>query len=185
MENQKIEEAVRLAKENDQRAFVFLFDTFWGYLYGYLQKKTRDANKAEELALKTLARAFDRIETYNSDYEFKTWLISISKNLHIDQTRSERLREDIEFTSIDKNKYGNLADETPSPEDQLIYNQNLTELLVKIKQLQPRYSKVLRLRFFEELSYKEISERIHAPINTVKVTLLRAKKLLAEKIKEA
>lgn len=184
MENQKIVEAVRQAKENDQRAFVFLYDTFWGYLFGYLQKKMGNTNLAEELALKTLARAFDRIHTYNPDYEFKTWLISISKNLHIDHTRSERLREDIHFTSIDKSKYGNLADENPSPEDQLIYNQNLNELLVKIKQLQPRYAQVLRLRFFEELSYKEIADRTNSPVNTIKVTLLRAKKLLAEKIKE-
>ena len=94
------------------------------------------------------------------------------------------MREDIHFTSIDKSKYGNLADENPSPEDQLIYNQNLNELLVKIKQLQPRYAQVLRLRFFEELSYKEIADRTNSPVNTIKVTLLRAKKLLAEKIKE-
>lgn len=147
MEKQKIVEAIRLAKKNDQRAFVFLYDTFWGYLFGYLQKKMRNANLAEELTLKTLARAFDRIHTYNPDYEFKTWLVSISKNLHIDHTRSERLREDIQFTSIDKTNYGTLADENPSPEDQLIYNQNLNALLVKIKELQPRYAKILRLRF--------------------------------------
>ena len=48
--------------------------------------------------------------------------------------------------------------------------------------LKPIYAKVLRLRYFEELSYKEIAQKTSLPINTVKVTLLRAKKVLAEKI---
>ena len=185
MDDQKIQDAVRLAKENDQRAFVFLYDTYWTYLFGYLRKKINNPLLAEELALKTLARAFDKIDTYNPEYAFKTWLVSISKNLQIDQARSDQIKENIHLTSIEKNQLSNVADENPSPEDQLIRNQNLNELLSKIKQLQTVYATVLRLRFFEEMSYKEIAETTQTPLNTVKVTLLRAKKLLAQKINES
>lgn len=183
MEDQKIQDAVRLAKKNDQRSFVFLFDTYWSYLFGYLCKKNNNPILAEELALKTLAKAFDKIDTYKPEYAFKTWLISISKNLQIDQARSDQIKENFQLTVIEKNQLSNVADENPSPEDQLIRNQNLNELLSKIKHLQPAYATVLRLRFFEEMSYKEIAQKTKTPINTVKVTLLRAKKILAEKIK--
>lgn len=183
MDDQKIQNAVRLAKKNDQRAFVFLFDTHWSYLFGYLRKQNNNPILAEELALKTLAKAFDKIDTYKSEYAFKTWLVSISKNLQIDQARSDQIKENFQLTSIGKNQLSNLADENPSPEDQLIRNQNLNELLSKIKHLQPVYATVLRLRFFEEMSYKEIAQKTKTPLNTVKVTLLRAKKLLAEKIR--
>ena len=57
-------------------------------------------------------------------------------------------------------------------------------LLKKIKSLKDDYRKILQLRFFEDLSYKEISEKMNQPINTVKVKLLRAKNLLSQKIKE-
>ena len=44
------------------------------------------------------------------------------------------------------------------------------------------YKKILQLRFFEDLSYKEISEKLNQPLNTVKVKILRAKNLLNIKI---
>ena len=64
----------------------------------------------------------------------------------------------------------------------LITAQNLKGLLTQIKALKPIYSQVIKLRYLQELSYKEISQLMNLPLNTVKVTLLRAKKILAEKI---
>ncbi len=68
-------------------------------------------------------------------------------------------------------------------EDQLITQQNLSQLLQFIKQLKPHYQEVIQLRYFQELSYQEISEQLEEPLSNVKVKLLRAKKLLAEIIK--
>ena len=73
-----------------------------------------------------------------------------------------------------------IQDEAPSPEDKLITEQNLAELLKDIKKLKPHYQQVINLRYFQELSYLEISKEIEAPVNNVKIKLLRAKKLLAE-----
>ena len=64
--------------------------------------------------------------------------------------------------------------------DQLIQEQNLAQLKTYIKQLKPHYQDVINMRYFLELSYKEISEKLDEPMNNVKVKLLRAKKLLAE-----
>ncbi|NJW54901.1 RNA polymerase sigma factor, partial [Salinimicrobium oceani] len=46
------------------------------------------------------------------------------------------------------------------------------------------YQEVITLRYFQEMSYKEISAHLQEPMNNVKVKLLRAKKLLAEVIKK-
>jgi len=62
----------------------------------------------------------------------------------------------------------------------IIREQNLAKLLKDIKQLKPKYQEVIQLRYFQELSYKEIAAKINEPMNNVKVKLLRAKKLLAE-----
>lgn len=184
MNTKKIDQAIELAKQNNQKAFAVLFDAHWEYVYGFLLKQLQDDILAEELALKTLAKAFDKINTFNKDYNFKTWLISISKNLQIDHHRSTNIRGQIDVTSIEKKHFKDLSDDNPSPEDLLIINQNLKALIEKIKVLKPIYAKVLRLRYFEELSYREIAQKTDLPINTVKVTLLRAKKVLANKIKE-
>ena len=70
----------------------------------------------------------------------------------------------------------------PSPEEILITNEKLESLLNKIKSLKSDYRKIIQLRFFDDLSYKEISKKMDQPINTIKVKLLRAKNLLNQKI---
>jgi len=65
----------------------------------------------------------------------------------------------------------------------LIEEHKLAPLLHYIKKLKPHYQKVINLRYFNELSYAEIANQLNEPINNIKVKLLRAKKLLAEVIK--
>ena len=131
-----------------------------------------------------MAKAFDKISLFKEELNFKTWLISISKNVKIDHHRREKIVGQLDTTSIEKENFKALYDENPSPEDLLIINQNLKRLIEVIKELKPLYAKVIRLRYFEESSYKEIAKLAQLPVNTIKVTLLRAKKLLAQKIEE-
>ncbi len=84
---------------------------------------------------------------------------------------------------IKKAFYHGLNEFTFKDIDKIIREQNLAKLLRDIKQLKPKYQEVIQLRYFQELSYKEISKQINEPMNNVKVKLLRAKKLLAEIIK--
>ena len=76
-----------------------------------------------------------------------------------------------------------VLDDAPSPEDSLITEQNLASLLEYIKRLKPHYQEVINLRYFHELPYADIAEKLGEPVNNVKVKLLRAKRLLAEIIK--
>lgn len=175
----EIIDAIHKAKNNDQIAFNFLLDTFWNDVYAFQLKRTENENDAEDITIQTFSKAFDKINTYNEEYKFKTWLITISKNIHIDLVR--KLNKSIRNTSKDSgNNYYDIIDDSPSPEDKIITEQNLAKLLRDIKKLKPHYQEVINLRYFQELSYKEISEELNEPINNVKVKLLRAKKLLAE-----
>lgn len=176
----EIEEAIQKAKQNDQKAFNFLLDKFWDDVYGFQLKRIENENDAEDVTIQTFSRAFDKIDSYNPDYKFKTWLITISKNIHIDfiRKRKKSLRDD--FSHEDEQKVLEILDSAPSPEDKIITEQNLAQLLRDVKKLKPHYQEVINLRFFQELSYKEISKVLNEPINNVKVKLLRAKKLLAE-----
>ncbi|MEO8774165.1 MAG: sigma-70 family RNA polymerase sigma factor [Gelidibacter sp.] len=175
----EINKIIKSAKKNEQSAFNALLDFFWNDVYGFQLKRTENENDAEDITIQTFSKAFDKIDTYNEDYEFKTWLITISKNIHIDLLRKRK-------SSIQKSRHNdpddfhNIVDESPSPEDKLITEQNLAKLLRDIKKLKPHYQEVINLRYFQELTYKEISEELNEPINNVKVKLLRAKKLLAE-----
>jgi len=180
----EINEAIKRAKKNDQKAFNYLLDTFWDDVYGFQLKRIENENDAEDITIQTFSKAFDKIETFDDQYKFKTWLITISKNIHIDLLRKEK-RQVYPRNLNDDEKMYQILDESPSAEDTLITEQNLAKLLRDIKKINPNYQEVINLRYFQELSYKEIAEELKEPINNVKVKLLRAKKLLAAIIQKS
>ncbi len=185
IKNIKLESSISKAKKGNQTAFKYLLDTFWLDVYKYQLKRTNSENDAEDIAIQTFSKAFDKIHTFDEKYVFKTWLITISKNIHIDLLRKKSSSILIENAQEQEEKIYLIVDDNPTPEDKIIREQNLAKLLRDIKLLKPKYQEVIQLRYFQELSYKEIASEINESISNVKVKLLRAKKLLAAIIKES
>ena len=176
---------IQKAKEGNQLAFNTLLDSFWNSVHNFQLKRHQNENDAEDITIQTFSKAFDKIDTFDEKYKFKTWLITISKNIHIDTLRKKKSSILAgSYKTKDAEVY-EVADDNPTPEDKIITEQNLAKLLKDIKQLKPKYQEVINLRYFQELSYKEISEQIGEPMNNVKVKILRARKLLAEIIKKS
>jgi RNA polymerase sigma-70 factor (ECF subfamily) len=176
----EINNTIEKAKLGDQVAFTFLLDFYWNEVYGFMLKRTENETDAEDITIETFSKAFDKIATYNSEFQFNTWLIAIAKNVHIDILRKKKASFFIEITDDEDYLAYNVADSTPSAEDKLITEQNLSQLLQYIKELKPHYQEVIQLRYFQELSYQEIANQLDEPLSNVKVKILRAKKLLAE-----
>ncbi|WP_447637886.1 RNA polymerase sigma factor [Flavobacterium microcysteis] len=179
----EIKTQIEKAKVGDQVAFTALLDYYWNEVYGFMLQRTQNETDAEDITIETFAKAFDKIATYNPEFQFNTWLISIAKNAHIDMLRKKKSTLFIDITDEEDSQAYNIADSSPSAEDKLITEQNLSRLLQCIKELKPHYQEVIQLRYFQELSYQEISEELEEPLSNVKIKLLRAKKLLAEIIK--
>jgi RNA polymerase sigma-70 factor (ECF subfamily) len=171
---------INLAKENNQNAFSFLLNFYWDDVYKFQLKRTNNEIDAEDITIESFAKAFEKINTYNNKYVFKTWLITISKNLHIDQLRKNKNKFDLNQL----NENIQIKESSPSPEDNLINEQKLKSLKSKINKLKPHYKEVIELKCFNELSYKEISIKLNQPINNIKVKVLRAKKILFQLITE-
>lgn len=173
------------AKKGKQAAFKFLLDRYWNEVFGFQLKRVNNEYEAEDISIETFAKAFDKIDSFNEAYTFSTWLITISKNIQIDKSRKKNALLYARVTDTSEEYLQKIADRSPSPEDKLIGEQNLAELLRFIKQLKPPYQEVINLRYFNEMSYNEISEALDEPLNNIKVRLLRARKLLAEIITQS
>ena len=171
---------IEKAKKGDQVSFTFLLDFYWNEVYGFMLKRTENETEAEDITIETFSKAFDKINKYNPDFQFNTWLIAIAKNVHIDLIRKKKAHLFVEITDDEDQQAFNIADTTPSAEDNLITEQNLSRLLLFIKELKPHYQEVIQLRYFQEMSYQEIANQLDEPLNNVKIKLLRAKKLLSE-----
>lgn len=180
----EINQHITNAKKGDQVAFTYLLDHYWNEVYGFMLKRTENETDSEDIAIETFSKAFDKIATYNPEFQFNTWLIAIAKNVHIDLLRKKKSSIFIEITDEEDYQAYNIADSSPSAEDELITVQNLSQLLQFIKELKPHYQEVIQLRYFQEMSYQEIAEQLEEPLSNVKIKLLRAKKLLAEIIQK-
>ena len=131
----------------------------------------------EDLVQETFLRAYDRLESFNPDYRFKTWLLAIANNLGIDTLR--RRREIVEFNPETH------APISRSPEAEAVEADRSRGVREAIATLPETYGVPLILRYTEGLSYAEIAEVLSITVPAVKSRLFRARNMLAVRLEEA
>ena len=127
-----------------------MLDHFWNDVYRFQLKQIKNEYEAEDITIESFSKAFDKINTFDEKYLFKTWLITISKNIHIDLIRRNKKSINTTTSEDQEAEAYKIVDNNPTPEDNLITEQNLAKLLEDIKQLKPKYQEVIHLRFFKE-----------------------------------
>lgn len=159
-------------------SFDNLLNSNWDYVYNYLLKKTSNEYISEEITIKSFSKAFEKIKMYDPKYNFKTWLISIAKNNYSDYLKKKKLL----FKEVNSQKIESIVSEI-NPEQDMINRENYDNLNSKIDELKPMYRDMIKYRYLEDLSILEISKKLNQPVNTVKIKIFRAKKLLSDKLK--
>ena len=164
--------------KKELQSFDNLLNSNWDYVYNYLLKKTSNEYISEEITIKSFSKAFEKIKMYNPKYNFKTWLISIAKNNYSDYLKKKKLL----FKEVNSQKIESIVSEI-NPEQDMINRENYDNLNSKIDELKPMYRDMIKYRYLEDLSIQEISKKLNQPLNTVKIKIFRAKKLLSDKLK--
>jgi RNA polymerase sigma factor (sigma-70 family) len=174
---------VRDALENgNQKAYAELMDRYREPLFYMLLKMVNNKDDAEDLTLEAFGKAFNRLDQYTASFAFSTWLFKIASNNCIDFIRRKRMK----VFSIDKTyerEEGNevtfeLKSSTPDPEEKVMFKQEYQIMVDAIEKLKPRYKELIKLRYFDELSYEEISQTLNLPLGTVKAQLFRAREFV-------
>lgn len=172
---------------NDQKAYADLMQRYRDPLYMMLLKMTNSPIDADDLTIETFGKAFNSLHLYNPTAAFSTWLFSIASNNCIDFIRKKRMNT-ISIDDIGSAQEGEIYEYPlptphPNPEEDLVKTERSEMLHEIVKQMKPRYRNLIEMRYFEELSYEEIAQKLNMPMGTVKVQLLRARNLLATIIK--
>ena len=171
------------ARENgDQRAYADLMRMYREPLYLMLLKMTKDPVEADDLTIEAFGKAFSSLHLYCPTHAFSTWLFSIAANNCVDFIRKKKLQTiylDDMKTRVGEDVYEfPIPSDSDTPEEEIIKEQRIQLLRLVVGQLKPRYKRLVEMRYFEELSYEEIAERLNMPLGTVKVQLFRARDLL-------
>lgn len=93
--------------------------------------------------------------------------------------KGHRVSIDINTEDEEGDSTMNLPSDVLDPEEKLIKKQRKILLNTVVEKLKPRYRKLIELRYFQELSYEEISTELDLPLGTIKAQLFRAKELLS------
>lgn len=172
----------RALEQNDQNAYAKLMQRYRDSIYFLVLKMVHDPDDADDLTIEAFGKAFNNLEKYSPDFAFSTWLYKIALNNSIDFIRRKRL-ETLSIDEENENESGegykiDLKAATLDPEEKYIKEQRAKLMRETLEKLNPKYKTLIELRFFDELSYEEIAEKMNLPLGTVKAQLFRAKDLL-------
>jgi RNA polymerase sigma factor (sigma-70 family) len=168
------------AKEGSQKAFADLMQRYKDSIYFMSLKMVNNKEDAMDITVETFAKAFEKLDKYQPEYAFSTWLFRVATNNCIDFLRKKKLNT-VSIDNMvddDDDRPMQIKADTLNPEESSIKKQQSEELKLLIESLPPRYRNLLTLRYFDELSYEEISQQLDLPLGTVKAQLFRAKYLL-------
>jgi RNA polymerase sigma factor (sigma-70 family) len=175
--------------KDDQKAYAELMERYRDSVYFMLLKMVNNKDDAEDLTIEAFGKAFKRLNQYTPTYAFSTWLFKIASNNCIDFIR----RKKMVIFSIDK-KFENdeggelnmdIKADSPNPEEHMVRKQKVKHMHDIVEKLKPRYRVLVELRYFDELSYEEIAEKLDLPLGTVKAQLFRAREFLANILKNS
>ena len=175
--------------KDDQKAYAELMERYRDSVYFMLLKMVNNKDDAEDLTIEAFGKAFKRLNQYTPTYAFSTWLFKIASNNCIDFIR----RKKMVMFSIDK-KFENdeggelnmdIRADSPNPEEHMVRKQKVKHMHEIVEKLKPRYRVLVELRYFDELSYEEIAEKLELPLGTVKAQLFRAREFLANILKNS
>jgi RNA polymerase sigma factor (sigma-70 family) len=177
----------RATKENDEQAYAELMKRYKKPVYHMILKMVRNVDDAEDLTIEAFAKAFRHLTRFKKDYTFSTWLFRIATNNAIDFIRKKRL-ETMSLDTSFKDDSGDavtidVEDGTLNPMEETIKSQKIELMRIFVDKLPPKYQRLVKLRYFDELSYEEIAKELEAPLGTVKAQLHRARELMYDLVK--
>lgn len=171
----------------DQKAYAELVARYRESVYYMLLKMVNNKDDAEDLTIEAFGKAFKRLHQYTPNFAFSTWLFKIATNNCIDFLRKKR-KDTFSIDRTFEDEEGgemmmDLRSELPDPEEKVMKKQKLIMLRDVVEKLKPRYRTLIEMRYFQELSYEEISKELDLPLGTVKAQLFRAREFLYQIMK--
>ena len=180
MKKEELLQLISEAQNKDQKAQTKLINIFWVDVFSFVIRIVQDENAADEITVNVFSKVLSKLDLYDSDFQFKTWVLTIAQNTIIDYWRKKN-RENEET----KNDFDDVKNQfAKSPEELLISEEDQKKLQKIVESMDANYQDIIRLRFFEEKSIKEISEELNLSVSNTKVRIMRAKKVLAQLLKD-
>jgi RNA polymerase sigma-70 factor (ECF subfamily) len=152
----------------DENALAILVNRHQSKIYGYIYSKVSDRDVTEDIFQETFFKVIYTLKAkkyYNEEGKFLSWVLRIASNLIIDKFRNDKkmpLNRDTDDMSV----FSRIKDNTLDVESRMIKTQVDIDLKKIIDELPPDQKEVVMMRYYLDMSFKEISDFTGVSVNT-------------------
>ena len=162
-----------------EQEFLEIYEEYKDRVYNQAFRILGTREDAEEAAQDTFIKIYKFYGNFRGESKLSSWIYRIAANVCITKARSKR--KDIDYLDeIDEIRHKDTLKTDMNPEEILLSKDMKDTILGLISKMNPKYSSILTLYYFEERNYKEISEILDIPEGTIATHLFRAKNLLKD-----
>ncbi len=177
------------AQAGDTAAFSALVAQYQTAVFNVAYRMFGRREDAEDATQEAFLKAYKALGSFDAKRPFAPWIKRIALNLCLNWLESERIRPqttvaDMAPMADEAPDMDVWAQQSPTPEQTLLANEQALRLRTAILTLPPRYRAVVECRHFQEMGYDEIAEVLKRPLSTVKSDLFRARKMLMKMLAE-
>ncbi len=175
-------ELVRAARAEDMGAFEELVARHRDKIFARAMSMMRNEQEAIDLCQEAWVKGWQRLNQFQGDSSFSTWMTRIVINLCLDQLRKQKRRQTDSIEAMDEES-GGVERQMPvvlvNPTERLERGELRQRIDRGLEQLSPDHRTVLVLHEFEEMDYKGIAKAMDCSIGTVMSRLFYARRKLA------
>ena len=177
---------IRAVLAGNTNAYQTLVEAHQGRVYGLAVRMLGNEREAEDAAQDAFVQAFTKLRSYNPDWRFKTWIMTITNNLCIDKLRRRKL-EPTSFTDYaapaqageDERELEFESSELP-PDVIAAQNEQRHAVATLLKQLPAEDRSMVVMFYWDDMSYEDIAKTTNSTVSAVKSRLFRARRALAQ-----
>ena len=179
-------EIISLYINGKESALNIIINRHRSRIFGYILSKVRDKDIAEDIFQDVFIKIINSLKKgkYNEEGKFIVWAMTITHNLIMDFFRKKKknrfLKPTDEFDIFDV-----ISDHSLNSEESLIKSQVIDDLNILINELPETQKEVLKLRYFSNMSFKEIADKCDISINTalgrMRYALINIRKIMNKK----
>lgn len=170
---------IRRAAGGDRKAFEMIVSAFGGLVFSIAYRMTYDREEARDLSQEVFMHLYQNLHKFSLEGELHPWLSRVATNCCINIVKKKKLRT----ASLDliEEKREIRGSEDAAPEE-VMENEKHEALREAVKSLPPEYSAAIALKYEEDLSVEELSQRLGISVSAAKVRLFRAREKIRKKM---
>ncbi len=173
--------------KGDNESFEILLTKYKQRIYSFIYSKIKDRDIADDVFQDTFIKVIQTLKkgAYNEEGRFVSWVMRIAHNLIIDHFRRQQRMPMYDTYDHEQDVFYRLSEPSKNIEDMIIDTQIKSDITALMLELPENQYEVLKMRLFQDMSFKEIAERTNVSINTslgrMRYGLINLRKLIDDR----